>query len=91
MEIADTEMNPEQRQRLEQEWHDSEDFARDDSSLIVGVYASPVFAEAEAYTMAALGDVAGRRVLDYGCGTGGTTVELLKRRARVRTLKSVNR
>lgn len=72
-----------QKQQLEQQWHDSEDFARDDSSLIVGVYASPVFQEAEAYHLAALGDVAGRHVLDYGCGTGGTTVQLLGRGARV--------
>jgi ubiquinone/menaquinone biosynthesis C-methylase UbiE len=72
-----------QRLQLEQEWHESDDFARDDSSLIVGVYASPVFAEAEAYHMSALGDVAGRHVLDYGCGTGGTTAHLLAQGARV--------
>lgn len=76
-------MSLDQKQQLEQEWHDSEGFARDDSSLIVGVYASPVFKEAEAYHLAALGDVAGKHVLDYGCGTGGTTVELLARGARV--------
>jgi ubiquinone/menaquinone biosynthesis C-methylase UbiE len=68
---------------LEQQWHESEDFARDDNSLIVGVYASGVFAEAEAWHLAALGDVAGQHVLDYGCGTGGTTAHLLERGARV--------
>ena len=36
--------------QLERDWHESEDFARDDSSLIVGVYGSTVFVEAEAYT-----------------------------------------
>jgi ubiquinone/menaquinone biosynthesis C-methylase UbiE len=72
-----------QRLQLERQWHDSENFARDDSSLIVGVYASPVFKEAEAYHMAALGDVAGRHVLDFGCGTGGTATQLLTQGARV--------
>ncbi len=76
-------MDLNQRLKLEQKWHDSEDFARDDSSLIVGVYASPVFQEAETYYMAALGDVRGTHVLDYGCGTGGTTAQLLARGARV--------
>lgn len=76
-------MDIEQKLQLEQQWHDSEDFARDDSSLIVGVYASPVFQEAEAYHMVALGDVAGRHVLDYGCGAGGTTAQLLAQGARV--------
>lgn len=76
-------MDLRQKLQLEQEWHDSEDFARDNSSLIVGVYASPVFQEAEAYHMAALGDVRGLHVLDYGCGSGGTTVQLLARGARV--------
>lgn len=76
-------MNIDHKLKLEQQWHDSEDFARDDSALIVGVYASGVFAEAEAWHMAALGDVAGRHVLDYGCGTGETTTRLLERGARV--------
>ena len=68
---------------LEQAWHESEDFARDANSLIVGVYASGVFAEAEAWHLTALGDVAGRHVLDYGCGTGGTTQHLLEQGAYV--------
>ncbi|MCX6032001.1 MAG: class I SAM-dependent methyltransferase [Chloroflexi bacterium] len=33
--------------------------------------------------MAALGDVAGQHVLDYGCGAGGTTAQLLARGAQV--------
>lgn len=69
--------------QLEQQYHDAEGFARDDSSLIVGVYASGVFDEAEAYLLAALGNVAGQHVLDYDCGTGGTTAHLLSRGARV--------
>jgi ubiquinone/menaquinone biosynthesis C-methylase UbiE len=69
--------------QLEQQWHESEDFARDDSSLIVGVYASAIFREAEAYQMTALGNVAGQHVLDYGCGAGGTTAQLLAQGARV--------
>ena len=68
---------------LERDWHESEDFARDESSLIVGVYASGVFDEAEAYHLAALGDARNQDILDYGCGTGGTTVKLLERGARV--------
>lgn len=76
-------MNLDHKLELEQEWHESEDFARDANSFIVGVYASGVFAEAEAWHLAALGDVAGCHVLDYGCGTGGTTSALLARGARV--------
>ena len=76
-------MKTEERLQLERRWHESEDFARDDNSLIVGVYASAVFDEAEAYLLKALGDVRGRNVLDYGCGTGGTTVELLEHGAQV--------
>ena len=72
-----------QRLQLESQYHDAEGFERDDNSLIVGVYASGVFDEAEAYHLAALGDVAGQHVLDYGCGTGGTTAHLLQRGARV--------
>lgn len=76
-------MNIERKLQLEQQWHESDHFARDDSALIVGVYASPVFAEAEAYHLAALGNVAGRHVLDYGCGSGGTTAQLLALGAQV--------
>lgn len=39
-------MNIDQKLQLEQQWRDSEDFARDDNSLIVGVYASGAFGEA---------------------------------------------
>ncbi|WP_423224697.1 class I SAM-dependent methyltransferase [Candidatus Amarolinea aalborgensis] len=42
-----------------------------------------MFQEAEAYHLDALGDVAGRCVLDYGCGAGGATAHLLSRGARV--------
>jgi len=76
-------MNLDEKLHLEHAWHESEDFARDDNSLIMGVYASGVFAEAEAYHLDALGDVAGQHMLDYGCGTGGTTVQLLARGATV--------
>lgn len=69
--------------QLEHEWHDVDDFSRDNSKLITGVYRSAVFDEAEAYALQALSDVEGHRVLDYGCGTGGTTAELLSRGARV--------
>lgn len=76
-------MDLQKRLKLEQQWHEGEDFARDDSALIVGVYASAVFKEAEAYHMAALGDVNGRHVLDYGCGAGATSAELARRGAHV--------
>ena len=68
---------------LEHAWHEAEDFARDADALIVGVYASGIFAEAEAYHVAALGDLAGRHVLDYGCGTGGATARMVAQGARV--------
>lgn len=76
-------MTLEWKLQLEHEWHESEDFARDDNALIVGVYASSVFAEAEAWHMDALGDIMGQHVLDYGCGTGGTTAHLRACGARV--------
>lgn len=76
-------MEIDQKLQLEHQWHESEDFARDDNSLIVGVYQSAVFREAESYHLGALGDVAGQHVLDYGCGTGGTTTHLLGSGARV--------
>lgn len=68
---------------LEQQWHDSEEFARDKSKLIVRVYASNVFREAESYVLTALGNVAGLHVLDYGSGTGGTAEQLARQGARV--------
>ncbi len=58
---------------LEHQWLESEYFACDDSSLIVGVCASGAFEEAGARHLAALGDMAARHVLGYGCDTGGTT------------------
>ena len=76
-------MDINQKLQLEQQWHESEEFTRDDSSLIVGVYQSSVFREAEDYHLDALGDVAGLSVLDYGCGTGDTTAQLIARGARV--------
>ncbi len=76
-------MDIDRKLQLEHQWHESEDFLRDDNSLIVGVYASNVFREAESYHLDALGDVAGLHVLDYGCGTGGTTAHLLSRGAQV--------
>lgn len=76
-------MDLQQRLKREQQWHEDEDFARDKNALIVGVYASTIFKEAEAYHMAALGEVNGMHVLDYGCGTGATSAELARRGARV--------
>jgi ubiquinone/menaquinone biosynthesis C-methylase UbiE len=70
-------MDIDRKLQLEHRWHESEDFARNANSLIVSVYQSGVFAEAESYLLEALGDVAGKHVLDYGCGTGGTTAQLL--------------
>lgn len=76
-------MNFDQRVHLEQQWHESEDFARDENPLIVGVYASSIFHEAEQWHLNALGAIADLHILDYGCGTGGTTGQLLERGARV--------
>lgn len=76
-------MGLDRKLHLEQEWHESEEFARDDNKLIVGVYQSGVFREAESYHLAALGDLDGLHVLDYGCGTGGTTAHLAARGAQV--------
>jgi ubiquinone/menaquinone biosynthesis C-methylase UbiE len=76
-------MSANRRLQLERQWHESEDFGRDHSSLIMGVYASAVFEQAETYHMAALGDLRGQHVLDYGCGTGGSTAQLVAKGARV--------
>lgn len=76
-------MDLEQRHHLEHRWHEDETFLRDRSRLIVGVYRSSIFAEAEACLFSEVGPVAGRRVLDYGCGTGSTTAALLALGAHV--------
>ena len=76
-------MNPRQRLRLERQYHESEDKARGDSSLVRGVYSSGLFDEAERYHLDALGDVRGAHVLDYGCGGGWSAAKLRARRARV--------
>ena len=69
-------MNPKQRLQLERQYHESEDKARGDSSLVRGVYSSGLFDEAERYHQDALGDVRGARVLDYGCGGGWSAAKL---------------
>lgn len=74
-------LNP--RHHLEHRWHENEKFLRDRSRLIVGVYRSSIFAEAVAWLYAELGPVHGLRVLDYGCGMGGTTARLVAFGARV--------
>ncbi len=71
------------RLALEKEYHESEDFLRDNSSLIVGVYRSGVFDEAEQFHLDVLGDITGALVLDYGCGTGGSSRLLKARGANV--------
>lgn len=76
-------MNLERRQQLEREWHESADKDRDNNSLIVGVYSSGLFDEADLHLLDALGDVRGRAVLDYGCGSGGGSRALAQRGARV--------
>lgn len=76
-------VEPDERLDLERQWHDAEHFARDDNSLIVRVYSSPVFEEAEAYLFAALGNIDGQQVLDYGSGTGETAERLARQGALV--------
>jgi len=76
-------MNISNRIHLEQEYHESEDFLRDENSLIVAVYASGVFDKANTHFMSALGNIHGMRVLDYGCGTGEVTQQLRQRGALV--------
>ncbi|HOT90790.1 MAG TPA: class I SAM-dependent methyltransferase [Anaerolineae bacterium] len=76
-------MNLRQRQHLEKQYHESDDKARDDNTLITRVYASGVFDEAENYHLEALGDIRGLHVLDYGCGGGWSTAKLKTRGARV--------
>lgn len=72
-----------ERLQLEQQYHESEDQARNDNSLIRAVYDSGLFDEAEAYQFEALGDIKESRVLDYGCGDGRSTVRLRSRGAQV--------
>lgn len=76
-------MDVTERSRLEQQWHEDDDKLRDNSSLIVGVYSSGLFAQAETALLEELGDISGLHVLDYGCGTGVTSAELARRGARV--------
>jgi ubiquinone/menaquinone biosynthesis C-methylase UbiE len=71
------------RLELERKYHESEDEARSASSLIMGLYSSGLFEEAEIYHLDALGDIAGLHLLDYGCGGGWSTAKLLARGARV--------
>lgn len=78
-------MTNDQQKRIqaEKEWHDSEDVQRNDSSLIRGFYGSAIFEEAEAAFFGALGNVAGLRILDFGCGTASTSFQLHKRGAAI--------
>jgi ubiquinone/menaquinone biosynthesis C-methylase UbiE len=76
-------MSLDNRITLERNYHESEEFLRDQSRLIVGVYQSGVFDEAETYLLEALGDIQDLNVLDYGCGTGKSTQELKSRGALV--------
>lgn len=72
-----------QRLELERRYHESEDELRLASPLIGSLYSSGVFDEAEAYHFRMLGDICGRRVLDYGCGGGWSTEALCGRGAHV--------
>jgi ubiquinone/menaquinone biosynthesis C-methylase UbiE len=72
-----------ERLSLEREWHETADKGRDENSLIVSVYSSGLFDEAEAHLLDVMGDVRGLSVLDYGCGTGGGSRELAQRGASV--------
>ena len=76
-------MDLQHRLELERLYHESEDKLRDQNSLIVGVYQSGVFDEAGNYHLSALGDINGLHVLDYGCGTGGSSAKLRELCARV--------
>ncbi len=71
------------RLQLERDYHESDDKARGDNSLINGVYGSGLFDEAESYHLDALGDIRGAQVLDYGCGAGFSTAKLAARGAAV--------
>ena len=76
-------MGLQHRIELERLYHESEDKLRDQNSLIVGVYQSGVFDEVENYHLNVLGDISGLHVLDYGCGTGGSSRRLREMGARV--------
>jgi ubiquinone/menaquinone biosynthesis C-methylase UbiE len=76
-------MNSAQHMQLEHTYHETDDKARSQNSLISGVYASGVFEEAETYHLDALGDIRGKYVLDYGCGGGWSTARLRDRGALV--------
>jgi ubiquinone/menaquinone biosynthesis C-methylase UbiE len=72
-----------QRLQLERDYHESDDVRRNDNSLIVRVYSSGVFDEAETCQLDALGTITGKDVLDYGCGSGWSTAKLRARGASV--------
>lgn len=76
-------MDLDQRQQLEREWHETEDKSRDENQLIVDVYASSLFREAEDYQLDALSPIDGTTVLDFGCGTGESSGRLRQRGAIV--------
>jgi ubiquinone/menaquinone biosynthesis C-methylase UbiE len=76
-------MTQKRRAELERQYHESEDRARQDSRMIRSLYGSGVFEEALAYHRKALGDIEGRRVLDYGCGGGYESARLRALGARV--------
>ena len=76
-------MSLKRRLRIERRYHESEDSARGESTLISRVYASGLFDEMDRYHLDALGDIRGKHVLDYGCGGGWSTATLRARGAKV--------
>jgi ubiquinone/menaquinone biosynthesis C-methylase UbiE len=78
------------RDEAEQIYHEGEDRKRDASGLLRWVYSSRVFDEAEAHIWTLLGDIEGQDALDYGCGTGETTISLCTRGAHVVALDISN-
>lgn len=72
-----------QQMTQERQYHEDDDRRRDESRLIVGTYASDLFAEAESHHLALAGIMPNLRVLDYGCGTGESTLALARLGASV--------
>lgn len=69
------------RLRREQEFHDN--FARHPERLRARYYEWGLEEEAESFALSRLGSLAGKTVVDYGCGSGRFSLQLARGGARV--------
>lgn len=76
-------MRVKERLQREREFHESEDRARNENSLIRRLYSSGIFYEADSYYFDSVGDIRDARVLECGCGGGWDTAKLRALGARM--------